>query len=433
MGGLRYETSTSSSWLPLCFLLAGCGLLYGQEVGWLANSVKTGRSFECGLHGLNSVARVKMGKRGTAIGFSAGEYIIIGADDGVYAWRWRHANELRRVVAVDGWKAISFAPDRRQFAILAYRLSVPVYDTATMKLSETYLRGRPGGAYGGEPFHCGAFSPDGRYLVAGTARGEIVIWQRASKRDREGHEALIIKSPGDEHEDTRVRQAVVSVTFLDDTRIFVCRPYGWAEMWKIDKQQDGQVQLVEVGGVELGPYIDVDSSRTRIAFSSGSLRTGAGQIGVYDRRLRLSFTTESQVRYEYDKFKFFWMGLMPTETRAVWLETPLADWKSHCPATYSVTFVDGQHVAAGGADGTITLWHLQSIGRGGNRTTAEAGQTPAILPWMPWLFGLPVVGIMEESRSYSSNGLVVGLAVSPNGKFLASITTDGVAEVWKIE
>ena len=95
--------------------------------------------------------------------------------------------DVREVATVLKQKAgaMAFSPDGKRLAIarMSRRPTCPidVVDTATWKISRTYVistlfDGIRRGAFEPEGFRSVAFSPDGRWLVAGTRHGLLHIW-----------------------------------------------------------------------------------------------------------------------------------------------------------------------------------------------------------------------------------------------------------------
>lgn len=387
---------------------------------------------------LKQIKRIDLHKRGASVAWVGDTRIIVGAEDGIYAVDIRGDGVLTKIASPRGCNIVVVTPDRTGFAVVGYRSQVVVFDSVTLSRKVSYIHTSSSECVG-QRFQCAAFSPNGKFFAAGTNSGFIVVWDDRDALGDDNHgghqqrQAIVNEAVIAEGEHPSLTAAITSMAFLTDYELVVARSIGNVELWKLKETDlDGlDVELHYVKDIGEGAFVAVDRAGKKIAYTYGNLRDANGHVLVYDRAERITLTAPPRAR----------RAPLPSERTGIVEQDGVArtiplipleeNWPLYCPSSYSVVFVNDDCVASGGADGTVRLWRVTypAASPDGNHVAQVELAAQRLLSRV---FGLPAVKINEVAKGGANNGLTVGLSVSPDGRFLASIGTDGTVNIWDI-
>ncbi len=382
--------------------------------------------------------------RGTAYGvaFSPdGRLLAAGSDGAVKVWDWEKQQLLLTTPAVHAKKGISvaFSREGRRLASGSWSGDVMIWDVATGERLHTLSEHH-------HPVSALAFSPDGRRLVSACFDRRLIVWDATTGQPLhalEGHDGLVLGvafSPDGARlasvgEDKTVRlweaeagrevlrevldlrghtEASQAVAFspdglrlasasLDGTiRLWdgaplrgnegqesFTFPQGGSEVWAVAVSPDGR-RVVSAGLGDDATLVKVWDARSgRVTFEFAG--HGAVVFGVAwhpDGRRVASSGWEGER-------KRFVVKVWDARTGQVGFEF------SPGTETYAVAFSpDGEYLVTGRADGAVQVWDAR-----------------------PGREGQPVGTLGRHSRH------VRGVAFSPDGRRVASASTDGV-KLW---
>jgi WD40 repeat protein len=287
-----------------------------------------------------------------------------------------------QVFALSGHKqlcdAIAFSPDGSQLATGDQGGTVKIWDAAS---GQELISLGSGGV-----IHNLAYSPDGAHLAAANEDGTLTIWDPTA-----GQETLSLPR----------MSGLYSVAFMPDgKRVVSAHQDGTTKIWDA---VSGQLLLTLAGHVST--VVDVASSpdgkQIATAGFDGTIRQWDPSPGR--EVLTLAAHTDQAYGVRYSRTGLTWRPLawmvMPAFGRPHYgqLALELAPGSPLSSLAYSP---DGKLLAAGGIDGMVYAWDLDT----GKLILQVAGH----------------------------QGMVPGVAFSPDGTRLASHSWDATAKVWEV-
>jgi WD40 repeat protein/serine/threonine protein kinase len=313
-----------------------------------------------------------------------GQTLATGGDDGtVRLWDPGSGNPLATLGKHDDWvNCVRFTSDGRRLISGAKDKRVKIWDTNARREQASFTTE--------SEIEALAVSPDGRILVTGGWDHSVRLWDLASLR-------VISSLQGDNR--------VQSVAFSHDGRSVAAADVdSTVKVWDVASGRPKAPLRGHAGGLE------------RVAFSPDdrvlALCTGDGTIRLWD-------PATGQLRKSY---------------------------RGHESRVWCVAFSpDGRTLASCGADSKINLWDLST---GQDRIPIPA---PSIRSMVTsegcsriTVFGLDGSdgmitvldsrrgGLVDQRRIHLQGQVLTGGILSPDGKTLATVTTDEIATLWDV-
>jgi WD40 repeat protein/transcriptional regulator with XRE-family HTH domain len=359
----------------------------------------------------------------------------LAASDGHLAKVWDSASgqELLTLSGhTDEVLAVIFSPDGARLATASADGSVKLWDAASGQ-EMLALSGSVPPDPGSLPRNALAFSPDGTRLAAGR-NTTVTIWGTTS-----GQVVRTLPQPG----------TVYSLTFSPDGNHLVTGSsiMSWV-LWDIST---GQRLLTAFGHVSLVTRVVFDSTGKRLATASEDGTAKIWDAATGRELLTLSGHTSGLEGAAFSPDGRFLATAGRDSTVKIWDISPRggSEWFNlvgHSDRLWGLAYSsDGTRIATGSADKTVKIWN------------AKTGEELFTLPG----FTLLVTGIAfspDGTRLVVSKGtenefdatvwdlakrtqllslhhdaIVFGAAYSPDGKYVATSSQDGVAKIWDAE
>ena len=321
------------------------------------------------------------GRHSTSIAFSPDSQCLAGpGDNGALLWDVVSGQELRLFNGPEkAARTIALAPDGKIMATAHFGAD-PISGDATVCLwdvgtgaSQHTLRGHKG------MVHALAFSPNGKLLATGGANGEVLLWEVASGRRVR---ALEDGGMGSMH----------GVAFTPDGSSLVTGG------------TDGQIQIWDPGTGQLK--------------GSPELRH-AGLVS-------LALSTDGKIVAARGLHQPISLWDTTSGRRVAKLGSPVSSFSSYSLALAPVA----PRLASAGKDGVVHLWDL-TTGREENSLKADGASWAVSTTFSPSgkLLAVSRIGLIhlldsetgtEIRRLEGHEGYVLGMAISPNEKLLAS-------------
>ncbi len=329
------------------------------------------------------------GRSANVVIFSADGKLLAAADAGAgRVWEVDTGKQLKGFEGAhsDGVNGLAFSADGRRLATAGADGLAIVWDVSSGTQVRT-LRGHTGMAFGP------AFDPDGRRLVTGSTDSTLRVWDLETARS-----PLTLRG----------HHAPAAAAFdRTGTRLISTGADGMIKIWDATVESD---PLVLVG--HTGWCLDV-------AFHPGGkivATAGWGGILTWDaangRRLGTIGAGQGvpeDIAFSRDGTRLF--SATDNGTVKVWNAATgglMLNMKGHKGQVFVVAFVsDDLGVVSAGEDGTVRLWD-------------------------------PATGVeRKQIRTHEGGRIVnrqttIGLAVSPDGRRIATVTPSGPARVWDL-
>ncbi len=269
------------------------------------------------------------------------------------------------------------------------------------------------------------YSPDGRYLVAGSASGQVIVWDLSSGRSR----MLESLTSG----------AILAMAVSPDGSLLAGGVARNLVGWKLDGGSSGK-QTNKLSGLPAPiTTLAIRPKRAEIAvgLSNGSLYVlGKSKPAAVDREHNGGVKI---VRYPPRGDLLVSGG---TDGRLVWRDAEtrkvLAKRDAHSSEISALAFSpDGRWLASGGWNGEIRIWNVET-----RRPQTNLSQPDAVAG-MAWIGSLLVSGSWDGRLRFWSpeqedivgqidTGTVIhALAVSPAGDTLATVSRRGEVRLWR--
>jgi WD40 repeat protein/serine/threonine protein kinase len=283
-----------------------------------------------------------------------------------------------------------------------------------------------------------AVSADGKYIASAVAgQGSVLVWQAA-----DGELAFALDAaPGAQR-----------LAFSPDSgTLAVADTAGGVTLWDLPPggkaTQKSQYQFHSRGIVGLafspdGKWLATASWDWTVKVSDAAIGTPRYEALRHDERVHcLSFSPDGRWLATGDQAGHVRLFDFKTGALAATLE-------GHKSAVYGVAFSpDGKTLASAGSNGNLRLWDLVPWRSGRVRAGARRGNplpmgNPATRPAVgtqggkgatPSARTLPTADQPRIKQSLASNaGAALGIAFSPDGRYLAAGCSDATARVWTV-
>jgi WD40 repeat protein len=323
---------------------------------------------------------------------------------------------------VQGWPCIALSPDGQTLAMGRSDGFLKLAEVSTGRHRVTL---EPKTPPGGEALLCLAFSPSGRFLVSGHFNNEARLWDTSTGQ-------LVRRLGGHS-------SAVASVTFTPDGRSLVT------------KSSDGTIRIWDpASGAELKSF----SSGPALWFGQGGAAT---LFFAPDGRTLLSFNSDGQLQ-ELDANtgqalllfratagftgqdrsrdgRLLASGGMngaaaildAATGKTLWSQP--GDRQGLFPPVRGLAFVGGDKQLALVQHGRLELWQLDRLIKTMPAEGAGPGSRPPAAKELILVKALPAL-LAHVTQNRDRTVAVSGLALSPHGSLLVTISYDKTAKIW---
>ena len=321
--------------------------------------------------------------------------------DWYYRWHLCHSERLSLPRRDYGVFSVAISPDGKTLATSSN--VIELWDLPSVHLRST-LTGH------GSDINMVAFSPDGSKLASASDDSLAKIWDA-----RTGKELAVLKGHSDK---------VLALSFAPDgKRLATCGYDGTVKLWTLETLGAGTV-------VQPSMTLTHQPRVFGVAFSpDGRLVASAGK----DRTLRLWDAVSGKLRatLEGHKDALTPVAFSPngrllasgSDDTTIKLWDPatgheLATLAGHKDFVEALAFSpDGRFLASGSRDSTVRLWEVAALA-----TAASSGDTLAS----------PARAIAEWTVFKGHTDQVSSVAFTPDGKTLASASSDHTAKLWDV-
>jgi WD40 repeat protein/serine/threonine protein kinase len=313
--------------------------------------------------------------------------VFAGVDKTVQVWDWPSGQEVLALRGhTDVVMAVAFSADGRRLFSASADGTIRVWDGTPLAqgapLWDRPLQGHEGPVFGL------AFSPDGRSLATGALDGTARLWDVAARK-------LVHTLPG---------QDVPSVAFhAGGRRLTTVATDGTLAQWDAANGQRLRTLRGHLGPIwnpNMGVGFTADGERLTTMSRDGATHVWESDSGREVARIAPPGLATTAI-LSPDGRRLAVAGFGSVQILEVESKKRLAGWSTTFHIAYHLAFsADGQQLAVAFADGTVSVWEIQSE---------------------------------KLLHTFRHDDRVTCVAFHPNGRQLASGSCDNTAKVWDLE
>lgn len=302
---------------------------------------------------------------------------------------------------------LAFSPDGKTLAVTSWEGGVTLWDVRTASI-RAVLKGHT------DVIESVAFSADGTMLATASWDGTVKLWDVESARCKQSvdgpgtQRAIALSSDG----------RTLAVGTSDSLRILELPTAK--EIHTIERTND-------IRALDFSP-----DSKTLLMSYSGTEGCTVGLLDLASKQERLSVKAHksraSSVKFSPDGKQFATAGDSPIiQLWDAQSGKQLRAFEGHTRSTFAVAFSpNSAMLASSGADGNARLWDAAT---GRERAVCKAETSETVSPASIKLWKL---GVGPNRATLLDVGAMAGVAMSPDGKTLATGSWEGTVTLWNM-